>query len=165
MNTIFKGTRSQLGEGEGKRKSLGSNRGGECHDFQEAGWTLNLVIGPSRRKGSVFRASQGRLLPLDVLSTSLGTDGTEENVHLLQTAPLGLWDDQGESSQHTDIDGGIHDEDLPPEGCDPRGSVVGNHKVYDVHVRITTPEGKGVNSTYSITTGRRTRRQGRNVSS
>jgi len=121
------------------------------------------LVGTSKGRVFVPCTPQGHSLPLDTFSTSLSVDGTEDNVHLLQTAPLGLWNDQGEGAHHTNINGGIHDEDFPPEVGDPHGGVVTNDEIYKAHVRITVIDGKMVNSTHSITTGTRMRQQDRNV--
>lgn len=121
-------------------KVRNSNRGRECSDLREVGGARNLVLAdrPNRRNVFVSCTSHGHFLPLDIPSAGLSADGTEDDVHLLQAAPLGLWDDQGEGTRRSDIDGGIHDEDLPPEFGDPRGGVISNDEVYKLHVRITT---------------------------
>ena len=150
-------------------KIRNSNRGREGVKLREVGGAWNLLLTDRRNRRGVFRyyivprTSHDHSLPLNILSADLGTDGTEDNVHLLQTTSLCLWNDQGEGTHRTDIDGGIHDEDLPPEVGDPRGGVVTDDEVYEVHVSITTPDGRKVDSTHSITTGKQRRQQGHNV--
>ena len=86
---------------------------------------IDLVIGAGDlRRGLVIHTSQHHFLPLDILPTSLGAYRTEYDVHLLQAASLCLRNDQGEGPHRTDVDGREHDEKLPAESGDPRGSVV-----------------------------------------